>query len=218
MSKLYIIATPIGNLKDISYRAIEMLQEVDLILAEDTRVTGKLLKEYDIKTNAISFHQHSNSDRVIKLIAKGKNLALVSDAGTPGVNDPGGKLIEEILKSRLNVEIIPIPGASALTSILSVAGIQLENFEYKGFVPHKKGKETYLKYISDSKIPVVFFESTHRMIKTLMKLNEINPDKNLIVGRELTKLHETIYRGKVEEIINQLESTSTKGEFVIIAY
>ena len=218
MSKLYIVATPIGNLKDITYRAIEILKSVDFVLAEDTRVTRKIFQEYDISTQLGTYHQHSSTAGVLEMLREGKDLALVSDAGTPGINDPGGKLIEDILASDTEVDIIPIPGASALTAILSVAGIPLEHFEYKGFVPHKNGKKTYLEYVAATKHPVVFFESTHRIIKTLQALADVAPDKNLIVGRELTKLHETIYRGTVTEVLQQLEETSIKGEFVIISF
>lgn len=220
MSKLFIVATPIGNLKDITFRALETLKQVDFILAEDTRVISKLLSVYEIRKPLIAFHHHStNSQKIVNLLAEGKDLALVSDAGTPGINDPGGKLIEIILASGVSAEIIPIPGVSALTAILSIAGISLENFTYKGFVPHKKGKETFLKEVIASEIPVVFFESTHRILKTLERMKEfVTPEKRFIIGRELTKMHETVYRGTLDEILDALNKTSTKGEFVIISY
>jgi len=219
MSKLYIVATPIGNLKDITLRALETLKEVDLLLAEDTRVTRKLLSAYEIDVKIATLNQHTtNTSSYLKLLSDGKDIALVSDAGTPGINDPGGKFIEEVLASNIDVEIIPIPGVSALTALLSVAGIQLEHFEYKGFVPHKKGKQTFLTYVNEVKHPVVFFESTHRIIKTLEALKELNPQKKIIIGRELTKLHEIIYRGTVSEVLDHINNSSTKGEFVIITH
>lgn len=217
-SALYIVATPIGNLEDITMRALRVLREVDVVLTEDTRVTRTLLSAYTITTPTIRYDHHTPSARAIGLLKEGKSLALVSDAGTPGLNDPGGKLIADILEENLDVDIIPIPGVSALTTLISVAGIAMEEFTYRGFVPHKKGRQTFLLEVSASKIPIVFFESTHRIMKTLEALNENNPNKRLVVGRELTKLHETVYRGTVSSVIEQLQATSTKGEFIILAY
>lgn len=220
MPTLYIVATPIGNLKDVTFRAIEILKSVDLILAEDTRVTGRLLQAYEITTKMSPFHQHSNHERqIVELLASGKNIALVSDAGTPGINDPGGKLIEAVVNSGIDARIEPIPGASALTALLSVAGIPLEHFSYRGFVPHKKGKETFLREVGESEYPVVFFESVHRIVKTLERLkNFMLEGKRLIIGRELTKMHETIYRGSIDEVIAKVSSDPVKGEYVIIVH
>jgi len=216
MPKLYIVATPIGNLKDITLRALETLKEVDLILCEDTRVTKRLLEHYDIKTKFESYHQHSNLkkvDYILNLFEQGKNLALVSDCGTPGINDPGDKLVKEAIK--IGVEIIPIPGPSAVTAILSVLGAPADKFTYMGFPPHKKGRQTMFKEISESKYPVVIYESVHRIIKALKELNVFG-EFDIVIGRELTKKFETIYRGKIKDIINQLEKEGPKGEFVII--
>ncbi len=218
MATLYLVATPIGNLKDITLRALDVLRDVDLIVAEDTRVTRKLLDAYEITTRTRAFHHHSNSAPILEMLREGKSLALVSDAGTPGVNDPGGKLIADVLDAGLEVQIVPIPGASALTALISVAGIAMERFEYRGFVPHKKGRQTFVGEIVASQIPVIFFESTHRIMKTLEAIAVLDPDKKLVVGRELTKLHESIYRGTVSDVIAQLNVTSTKGEFVILAH
>ena len=226
--KLYIVATPIGNLKDITLRALEILREVDFILAEDTRVTKKLLERYKIKKPLISYHHHSKLKKVKKILdilSKGKSLALVSDAGTPGISDPGNKLIAEILDSDLadSVEIVPIPGSSAITTLASVAGIFMDRFQFLGFPPHKKGRNKYFKKVLESDIPVVFFESPHRIIKTLRQLEELVDAYNLppttyylILGRELTKQFETIYRGTITDVLTQLQKDVIKGEFTII--
>ena len=213
MSKLYIIATPIGNLGDITLRALEILKSVDLILCEDTRVTRKLLEHFNIKTSVQSYHQHSDNKKtghILNLFKQGKDIALVSDSGTPGISDPGNKLVEDALMER--VEIVSIPGPSALTAIASIAGISMDKFLFLGFPPHKKGRQTMFKEISESKYPVIIYESVHRIIKTLKELQALY-DFDIVVGRELTKKFETIYRGKISEIINQIEP---RGEFVII--
>jgi 16S rRNA (cytidine1402-2'-O)-methyltransferase len=213
MAKLYIVATPIGNLNDISSRALETLKEVDLILCEDTRVTRKLLDAYEIKTPTQSYHQHSDNkktDYILDLFRQNKNIALVSDSGTPGISDPGNKLVEDA--SKKGVEVVPIPGASAMTVIASVAGISMDKFIFMGFPPHKKGRQTMFKEIFESKYPVIIYESVHRIIKTLKELQKFN-DFDIVVGRELTKKFETIYRGKISEVIPQIEP---RGEFVVI--
>jgi 16S rRNA (cytidine1402-2'-O)-methyltransferase len=213
MGKLYVIATPIGNLGDITLRALDILRSVDLILCEDTRVTRKLLEHFDIKVPVQSYHQHSDSkktDYIVSILREGKDIALVSDAGTPGISDPGNKLVEDALRE--GVEIVPIPGPSALTTIASVAGIPMDKFLFLGFPPHKKGRQTMFKEISQSKYPVVIYESVHRIIKTLKELQTLH-DFDIVVGRELTKKFETIYRGKISEIIPKIE---LKGEFVVI--
>jgi len=219
MSKLYIVATPIGNLEDITLRSLRVLKEVDFVLAEDKRVTIKLFNHYDIKTKLITWHEHSKDkdwNRVREIIKDNKDIGLVTDAGTPGLSDPGGKLIELIQKELPQTEIIPIPGPSALASIISVAGIALNRFEFLGFLPHKKGRKTLIEYIKESKKPIIFFESVHRILKTLESLKDCN--KEIIVGRELTKKFETVYRGKAKNILEILEKdkTQVKGEFVII--
>jgi 16S rRNA (cytidine1402-2'-O)-methyltransferase len=213
MAKLYIVATPIGNLGDITLRALEILKSVDLILCEDTRVTRKLLDAYDIKTPTQSYHQHSNNkktDYILDLFRQGKNIALVSDSGTPGISDPGNRLVEDALRE--GVDVISIPGPSAMTAIASVAGILMDKFLFLGFPPHKKGRHTMFKEISKAKYPVIIYESVHRIIKTLKELQVFN-DFDIVVGRELTKKFETIYRGKISEVIPQIEP---RGEFVVI--
>jgi len=219
MSKLYIVATPIGNLEDLTFRGLRILKEVDLILAEDKRVTKKLLDHYEISKPMKSWHQHSkDSDwqKVKSFLQEDKNIALVSDAGTPGISDPGGKLIELILTEISDTEIIPIPGASALTAAVSIAGVAMDKFTFLGFLPHKKGRQTILHSIIDAERPIVFFESVHRIFKTLEALYDC--DKQLIVARELTKKFETVYRGTAKDILKTIsnDKQQQKGEFVII--
>lgn len=215
---LYMVATPIGNLKDISQRALETLREVDLIACEDTRVTSKLLTAYGISKPLMSLHEHSDSGAVAKAIAaleQGRNLAYACDAGTPGMNDPGGKLVAAAFAA--NITVVPLPGASALTAAISVCGFPMDEFAYLGFVPHKKGRQTMFADIAADKRPTIILESTHRIEKTLTSLAEaLEPKRPVFVGRELTKLHETLYRGTCAEITAKLKATSTKGEFIII--
>ena len=219
MSNLYLVATPIGNLADITLRAKNILAEVDFILAEDTRVTKKLLDHYGIPTKTLTWHQHSSEhdwQKIKSLLESGSSIALVTDAGTPGVSDPGGQLVSRVAQELAEVKIIPIPGVSALTAIMSVAGIALDDFLFLGFLPHKKGRQTLITEIKESKRPVIFFESVHRILKALESLSDC--EKKLIVGRELTKAFETIYRGQACDIlaILQQDKSQLKGEFVII--
>jgi len=229
MADLFIVATPIGNLEDISLRAIRVLKEVDIILCEDTRVTRKLLSRYDIKTSVLSYHQHSQLKKVnyiVDLLEKGKNLALVSDSGTPGISDPGNKLIEFLIKENINVAIIPIPGCSALVSAASISSFPMDRFTFLGFPPHKKKRNKFfeglLRQLVDLKHPVIFYESPHRIIKTLEEVSnksqELNLNLQVIVCRELTKKFETIYRGTINEVIKNIKDDKIKGEFTIIIY
>ncbi|MEK7579826.1 MAG: 16S rRNA (cytidine(1402)-2'-O)-methyltransferase [Patescibacteria group bacterium] len=221
MAILYIVATPIGNLKDATFRAIETLKEVDFILAEDTRETFKLLNFYSIKKPLVSYFQHSKISKVeyiLNLLKQGKNLALVSDAGTPGINDPGGKLISEVIKRfGDSVQIVPVPGPNAAITALSISGFNVDKFLFLGYPPHKKGRKKFFVEIAESKYPVVFYESVHRILKTLKELSNFENLKNrdIIVCRELTKKFETIYRGKISEILPQIEKENL-GEFVVI--
>lgn len=221
MGILYIVATPIGNLEDITLRALETLKRVDFVACEDTRVTAKLLNHYSIKKPLISYHQHSKITRVEKIIEHleaGKNIALVTDAGTPGISDPGNYLVAEVLKN--NIAVIPIPGPSALGAIASIAGIDLQKFVFLGFPPHKKGRETFFKVVADSRMPVIYYDSVHRVLKNLEFLESINPDKKIILGRELTKMFEETVRGSAKEVLEYFEKNKEKmkGEFTIIAY
>lgn len=219
MSHLYIVATPIGNLSDITLRALDTLRLVDVIVAEDKRVTSKLLQRHNISKKLLVWQQHSGQadwEKIKKELASGHNLAYVSDAGTPGISDPGGKLVSLVLTELPQVSIMPIPGVSALTALVSVAGIALDRFIFLGFLPHKKGRQTIIEVIKKETEPVIFFESVHRIIKALEQLAD--SPKYLIVGRELSKQFETIYRGTAKEILEQLnkDKSQIKGEFVVI--
>ena len=220
MSILYIVATPIGNLEDVPKRALRILSEVDLILCEDSRVTKKLLNYYEIKTPTLSYHQHSKLNKInyiLKLLEEGKDLALASDAGAPGISDPGNKLIEAIVEFLgERVKIVPVPGASAVTAAASVAGFSMDRFIFLGFPPAKRKRRKFFEKIISSEYPVIFFESCHRILKTLNELEIINDKLLLVVCRELTKKFETIYRGEIREVIEKLKKDKTKGEFVVI--
>jgi len=221
MGTLFIIATPIGNLKDVTLRALEILKEVDVVLAEDTRVTKKLLVHYEIKTPLLSYHQHSKEsvmEKAFQLLFEGKDLALVSDAGTPGICDPGNELIAFLLKRNSKIQIVPIPGASAITTLLSIAGIGTDKFLFLGYPPHKKGRKKFFEEVVASKHPVLFYESPHRIMKSLKEMEALDPKFSLVVGRELTKQFETIYRGSSKEIQKKLEENPIKGEFVLLVY
>lgn len=221
IGKIYIIATPIGNLDDITFRAIKTLKEVDFVLCEDTRVTKKLLDRYKIKKQTISYHQHSSNakiNKILGLLKSGNNLGLVTDAGTPGVSDPGGGLVSAVIDEfPENIDIIPIPGPTAMSALISVSGINMQNFTFMGYPPHKKGRETYFKKISKSNIPVLYYESPYRVIKNLELLKKFS-DKKIIIGRELTKMFEEIVRGEIEEILSYFKDKKIKGEFTIIVY
>lgn len=213
-----MVGTPIGNLEDITFRAVRILQSVQAIACEDTRVSKHLLDHYAIQKPLIACHEHSHEAahaRLIDRLRTGASIAYISDAGTPGVNDPGGKLVAAAFAAGIKVETIP--GPSALTSAISVSGFPMDEFVYLGFVPHKKGRETMFREIAARKTPSVFFESTHRIEKTLVALAKVlDPTRLICIGRELTKLHETVYRGSIDEVQKALQATSTKGEFVVI--
>ena len=218
MGTLYIVATPIGNLGDISLRAIDILRSVFLILCEDTRTTRKLLSHYDIKTPTLSYHQHSKMrkiEEILGLLRAGKDLALVSDSGTPGISDPGNKLIEQLANPPIEqFKIVPIPGPSALTAVASVSGLPMDKFIFMGFPPAKNKRKKFFQEIAHPRYPVIFYESPHRIIKTL---KELEPLADIVVCRELTKKFETVYRGKVEEIIKKLlENDEVRGEFAVM--
>jgi len=218
----YIVATPIGNLEDITLRAIRILKEVDLILCEDTRTTRVLLSKYDINTPTSSYHAKSKLskiDDVIQMLRDGKNIALVSDAGTPAISDPGSLLIQKVREELGDeVAISPIPGPSALISSLSVSGLTGGSFTFYGFLPHKKGRETIFKTIAESSLISAFYESPHRIEKTLESLALHVPTRKIIIARELTKIFEQIISGTPAEIIAYFSSHPDKirGEFVVI--
>ena len=240
MATLFIVATPIGNLADISLRALRILKEVDLILCEDTRVTKKILNHYQIEKPILSYHQHSRLKKVnyiLELLKQGKNLALVSDAGTPGISDPGNLLVYEAIKRLVKedksssspfaaarvsdeVKIIPIPGSSAVTAAASISGLPMDRFLFLGFPPTKRKRRKFFEEVIESKYPVIFYESPYRIIKTLNELKLLTTHyplpTNIVVCRELTKKFETIYRGEIDKVIEKIEKDTIKGEFVII--
>lgn len=218
MAVLYIVATPIGNLEDVTLRALETLKTVDLIACEDTRVTKRLLDRYEIHKPTISYHQHSSAvkaQRIITELESGKDVALVSDAGTPGISDPGNQLVA--LAAEKNIKVVPVPGPTAVTTALSVAGLPTDNFVFLGFLPHKKGRQTLFKEIQAEKRTVVFYESPHRIVKTLQALADfLDNTRQVLVCRELTKVYEEIFRGNIEEAKEHFNQPVIKGEFVVI--
>lgn len=221
MSILYVVATPIGNLGDVTYRAVSVLRSVDFILCEDTRVTRKLLDKYEIKTATHSYNAHASNDKhnkIIELLKEGNSVALVSDAGTPGISDPGSLLVSLIKKELPECKIVAIPGASALTSALSISGIPSSEFLFLGFLPHKKGRETLFKEISVSDRPVVFYESPHRIEKALESIHKFCPEKRIVVARELTKVFEETISGTAKDILEyfRINNDKIRGEFVVI--
>ncbi|OGG39189.1 16S rRNA (cytidine(1402)-2'-O)-methyltransferase [Candidatus Jorgensenbacteria bacterium GWA1_49_17] len=221
MGTLYIVATPIGNLKDISFRALETLRDVDLILAEDTRMTKKLLHHYGVSVPIRRCDEHAGPrvyDDAADFLEKGKSIALVSDAGTPGISDPGARLIE-FLRSRIpEMKIVPIPGSSALVAALSASGLNADRFTFLGYPPHKKGRQKFFGEMIGVKVrPMVLYESPHRLQKTLESLSEVfGGDREIVVARELTKIYEEIWKGKVEEARNHFTGEKGRGEFVLI--
>lgn len=228
---LYIVATPIGNLEDITMRAVRILKEVDVVFCEDTRTTRKLLDHYKIETETRSFYKSGkrgakkpepNFDCILSELASGKNVAFVTDAGTPGISDPGNQIIEHIARNTKqgDIKIVPVPGPSALGAIISVAGIDMREFVFLGFPPHKKGRETYFKKLVSYDCPVIYYESPHRLLKNLELLKNLSSEKNIILGRELTKMFEEIVRGTVNEILEYFENNKEKvrGEIVIIIH
>lgn len=222
-----VVATPIGNLGDITLRALEVLRSVDLILCEDTRVTKRLLKRHGIEDARLMVYNEERSglkpERVVAFLKEGKNIALVTDAGTPGLSDPGARLVAAVREELPEVTIEAVPGPSALAAAISVAGFPLNDFTFLGFLPHKKGRETLFREIAESKRPVVFYESPHRILKTLVSLNahlEARPPsgRNVVVARELTKIHEDVVRGKPGELLEYFKNNPEKvrGEFVVV--
>ena len=223
---LYMVGTPIGNLADITVRALETLKEVDLIVAEDTRNTKRLLERHNISTATFSLYGQGRGaqkprpriEEIINFLKEGKKIALVTDAGTPGLADPGNIVVEQAILNDLPV--IPIPGVSALTTLVSVSGIDLTRFSFWGFPPHKKGRETFFKKVIATEMPVIYYESPHRFLKNLALMKSLGITKKFIVGRELTKMFEEIVRGEVSEIEKYFleNKEKMKGEFVIIVY
>jgi len=215
---LYLVPTPIGNLKDITYRAIEVLKEVDLILAEDTRQTAKLLKHYGIEKIMHSHHkfnEHQTTENIIKRLQAGQNIALVSDGGTPAISDPGFFLARACIEA--NVEIQTLPGAVALVPALVNSGFATDKFIFEGFLPHKKGRKTRLEFLAEDPRTIIFYESPHRINKTLKQIAEhFGNERKVSVSREITKKFEETIRGNVLEVFNHFEKNKAKGEIVLV--
>jgi 16S rRNA (cytidine1402-2'-O)-methyltransferase len=215
---LFVVSTPIGNLEDITLRALRILKEVDLMAAEDTRKTGILLKRYQIKTKTTSYHDFNKEKKtpyLLRELKSGRDVAIVSDAGTPGISDPCYYLVREAIKEE--IRIIPIPGSSALLSALVVSGLPTDRFIFEGFLPSKKTKRIKrLKELESEKRTLIFFESPYRLIQTLNNLNEVFGERRIVVARELTKKFEEIIRGKITEVESYFERKKVKGEMVIV--
>lgn len=215
---LYIVSTPIGNMEDITLRALRILREVDLIAAEDTRRTGLLLKHFEIQTPLTSYFEGNELKKreyILSKLKEDKNIALVSDAGTPGISDPGFRLIQLVIENE--IPIVPIPGPSAVVTALSVSGLPTDAFLFKGFLPHKsKKRRDLLKELEEVRETLIFYESPHRISETLRDILEILGDREIVLTRELTKVYEEIMRGKVSEILNQVGDRTLKGEITLV--
>ncbi len=218
MSKLYLVPTPIGNLDDMTLRAVKVLKEVDLILAEDTRTSGKLLKHFEIDTQMQSHHMHNEHkmvDRIVDRIKSGENIALISDAGTPAISDPGFLLSRACIKNGLDIECLP--GATAFVPALVNSGLPNDKFVFEGFLPVKKGRQTRLALLSEETRTMIFYESPHKLVKTLNQFAEyFGKERQISVSRELTKLYEETLRGTIVEVIAYFTTKAPKGEFVIV--
>ena len=218
MSKLFIVPTPIGNLDDMTLRAIKVLKEVDLILAEDTRTSGKLLKHFEIGTPMQSHHMHNEHKmvkRIVKRLKSGETMALISDAGTPAISDPGFLLTRACIENDIEVECLP--GATAFVPALVNSGLPNDKFVFEGFLPVKKGRQTRLKLLAEESRTIIFYESPHKLIKTLTHFGEyFGEDRQVSVSRELTKLYEETIRGTVREVLDHYTNKPPKGEIVIV--
>ena len=214
---LYIVATPIGNLGDISFRAIKTLNSVDVVACEDTRRTSKLLNHYEISTKMIPYHDHNKEHKtpsLIEMLKDGKSIGLVSDAGTPSISDPGFYLIREAIKN--DIRISPIPGASSLITAAIASGLPIDKFIFEGYLPRKKGRTKRLKQLANYDVTIVIFEGPHRLVKTLRDVSSFLGDRNAAIGREMTKINEEFLRGKLSDLIAIFSERKPKGEFVIL--
>ena len=214
---LYIVSTPIGNLADFTFRAVDVLKSVTLIAAEDTRVSGVLLKHYEIPTPMLSYHDHNKEQATPGLLRKlenGDDIALISDAGTPLISDPGFFLVRAAIAQGL--EVVPIPGASAMLAAMVAAGLPSDRFTFEGFLPRKKGRQTRFKALAEDPRTIILYESPHRVARTLRDISEYMGDRQVVIGREITKKFEEFIRGSVSEIREQLDTRSIKGEVVIM--
>ena len=218
MSKLFLVPTPIGNLDDMTFRAIKVLKEVDLILAEDTRTSGKLMKHFEISTHMQSHHMHNEHkmlDRLVERLKAGENIALISDAGTPAISDPGFLLTRASIENGIEIECLP--GATAFVPALVNSGLPNDKFVFEGFLPVKKGRQTRLKLLAEETRTMIFYESPHKLVKTIGHFAEyFGQDRQISVSRELTKLYEETVRGTVSEVLTHFNNKAPKGEIVII--
>jgi 16S rRNA (cytidine1402-2'-O)-methyltransferase len=215
--KLFVVATPIGNLADITLRAIETLKSVDFIVAEDTRTSSVLLKHYGITKPMVSFHSYSKEERIseiIQRVLRGESSALITDAGTPGISDPGYAIVRKAVEA--GIEMVPIPGPVAFVAALSVSGLRTDRFVFEGFLPVKKGRRTKFQQLASEQRTIIIYESPHRIVKTLSELKENLGDRRCVVARELTKMYESFYRGTISEVISSIKDSEKRGEFVIL--
>ncbi|MEQ8908203.1 MAG: 16S rRNA (cytidine(1402)-2'-O)-methyltransferase [Vicingaceae bacterium] len=214
---LYLVPTPIGNLADMTFRAIEVLKSVDVILCEDTRTSGKLLKHFEISKPLQPYHQHNEhkvAEGLSERLAQGESMAIITDAGTPGISDPGFLLLRLCVEK--DIEVQTLPGANALIPALVNSGFPCDKFIFEGFLPHKKGRQTRFKFLAEEERTIVFYESPHRLIKTLKQLDEFFGERQASVSREITKLHEETVRGTFQELIEYYENHTLKGEIVLV--
>ena len=218
MGTLYLVPTPVGNLEDITYRALRILKEADLILAEDTRTSGILLKHFEIKNAMLSYHkfnEHQTVDRVVERLRAGETVAVISDAGTPGISDPGFLVAREAI--RAGVEVITLPGATAFVPALVSSGLPCDRFCFEGFLPQKKGRQSRLEALREETRTMIFYESPHRVVKALAQFVEVfGPERPVSVCREISKIHEESVRGTLQEVLNYFQTNEPRGEFVIV--
>lgn len=218
MGTLYLVPTPVGNLEDITYRALRILKEADLILAEDTRTSGILLKHFEIKNAMLSYHkfnEHQTVDRVVERLRAGDTVAVISDAGTPGISDPGFLVAREAI--RAGVEVITLPGATAFVPALVSSGLPCDKFCFEGFLPQKKGRQSRLEALRGETRTMIFYESPHRVVKVLTQFVEVfGPERPVSVCREISKIHEESVRGTLQEVLDYFQTNEPRGEFVIV--
>lgn len=217
MGKLIVVPTPVGNLQDMTYRAVDVLRNADLILAEDTRTTGNLLKHFGIENRLMAHHkfnEHATIDKTIDIIRENTITALVSDAGTPSISDPGYLITKHCIENGIEVECLP--GATAFVPALVMSGFTTDRFCFEGFLPHKKGRQTRILALKDEARTVIFYESPHRVVKTLTQIREFIGERNVAVVREISKVYQEVVRGSVSEVITYFEQKAPKGEFVLL--
>ena len=218
MGILYVVPTPVGNMEDMTYRAVRILREADVVLAEDTRTSGILLKHFDIHNHLLSHHkfnEHGTSAGIVERLLAGQNVALISDAGTPGISDPGFFLVREAV--RAGIEVVTLPGATALIPALVSSGLPCDRFTFEGFLPQKKGRQSRIEALREETRTMVFYESPYRVLKTLQQLAEVfGADRQASACREISKIHEESVRGSLQELIEHFTATEPRGEFVLV--